>query len=88
MKIAFILSYGSFTSTNGIVSQGLTWKKGLESLGHEIILINMWDKNDWTSFDRILFFGFNVYACEFINTVSKVNSNIIVAPILDPITVL
>lgn len=84
MKIAFILSYASFTSTNGIVSQGLTWKKGLESLGHEVILINMWDKNDWTSFDRILFFGFNVYACEFINVVSKVNSNIIVAPILDP----
>lgn len=84
MKIAFILSYGSFTPTNGIVSQGLTWKKGLESLGHEVILINMWDKNDWKSFDGILFFGFNVYACEFINVVSKVNSNIIVAPILDP----
>lgn len=84
MKIAFILSYGGFAPTNGIVSQGLTWKKGLESLGHEVILINMWDKNDWKSFDGILFFGFNVYSCEFINVVSKVNSNIIVAPILDP----
>lgn len=84
MKIAFILSYGGFAPTNGIVSQGLTWKKGLEDLGHEVNLINMWDKNDWKSFDAILFFGFNVYACEFINIVSKVNSNIIVAPILDP----
>ncbi len=84
MKIAFILSYASFSPTNGIVSQGLTWKEGLESLGHEIVLINMWDKNDWKSFDGILFFGFNVYACEFINVVSKVNSNILVAPILDP----
>lgn len=84
MKIAFILSYGGFAPTNGIVSQGLTWKKGLESLGHEVILINMWDKNDWKSFDGILFFGFNVYSCEFINVVSKVNSNIIIAPILDP----
>lgn len=84
MKIAFILSYGSFAPTNGIVSQGLAWKKGLECLGHEVFLINMWDKNDWKSFDSILFFGFNVFACEFINVVSQVNSNIIVAPILDP----
>ncbi len=84
MKIAFILSHAVFAPSNGVVSQGLTWKKGLESLGHEVILINMWDKNNWESFDRILFFGFNVYACEFIDVVSKVNSNIIVAPILDP----
>ncbi|WP_302545742.1 glycosyltransferase family 4 protein [Coprobacter fastidiosus] len=84
MKIAFILSYGGFAPTNGIISQGLTWKKGLEELGHEIVLINMWDRNDWKSFNSILFFGFNVYACEFINVVSKVNPNIVVAPILDP----
>lgn len=84
MRIAFILSHAAFAPSNGVVSQGLTWKKGLESLGHEIVLINMWDKNDWASFDGILFLGFNVYACEFINVVSKVNSNIIVAPILDP----
>lgn len=84
MKIAFILSHAAFSPSNGVISQGLTWKKGLESLGHEVVLINMWDKNDWKTFDGILFFGFNVYACEFINVVSKVNSNIIVAPILDP----
>lgn len=84
MKIALILSHAAFSPSNGVISQGLTWKNGLESLGHKVELINMWDKNDWNSFDRILFFGFNVYACEFINVVSKVNSNIIVAPILDP----
>ena len=84
MKIAFILSYGAFAPTNGIVSQGLTWKKGLEELGYEVVLINMWDRNDWTTFDAILFLGFSVYSCEFINVVSKVNPNIVVAPILDP----
>lgn len=84
MKIAFILSHAAFTPSNGVVIQGLTWKQGLESLGHKIVLINMWDKNDWSSFDSLLFLGFNVYACEFINIVSKINSNIIVAPILDP----
>lgn len=84
MKIAFILSYGSFAPTNGIVSQGLTWKKGLESLGHKVILINMWDKNDWKSFDAILFYGFSVYSCDFIETLYTVNKNIIIAPILDP----
>lgn len=84
MKIAFILSYCPFSPTNGIVSQGLTWKIGLEMLGHEVVLINMWDKNEWQFFDAILFFGFSVYSCEFINSIHKVNSNIIIAPILDP----
>lgn len=84
MKIAFILANAVFSQSNGIVSQGLTWKRGLEELGHEVILINMWDKNDWKSFDAILFYGFSVYSCDFIEILCTVNKNIILAPILDP----
>lgn len=84
MKIAFILSHGALAPSNGVRSQAITWKKGLENLGHEVILIDMWQKNDWTSFDIIHFYGFSIYMRDFINGVSKINPNIVVSPILDP----
>ena len=84
MKIAFILSHGRIAPSNGVVSQALTWKKGLEYLGHEIILIDMWQKNDWKTFDIIHFYGFSIYMRDFINGLVQVNPNIIVSPILDP----
>lgn len=84
MNIAFILSHAAFSPSNGVISQGLTWKKGLESLGHKVILINMWDKNDWKSYDAILFYGFSEYSYNFINALYTINKNIIIAPILDP----
>lgn len=55
MKIGFILSNPVFAQSNGIVSQALTWKKGLEANGHQVVLINMWDKNDWTTFNVLHF---------------------------------
>ena len=70
--------------SNGIVSQAKTWKIGLEELGHEVILIDMWQKNDWASFDAIHFFGFSIYMRDLINGLSRINPNIIVSPILDP----
>lgn len=84
MIIGFFLAHGSFSPTNGVVSQALTWKKGLEDLGHKVVLINSWDKYDWKQIDAYIIFGFSVYSCEFISVLSKVNKNIYVAPILDP----
>ena len=84
MKIAFVLADAVLSPTNGVVSQGLTWKKGLEQLGHNVELINMWDKHNWKSYDIILFLGFSVYVRNFIKHLYPVNSNIVVAPILDP----
>ena len=84
MKIAFILSGAIIVPTNGVVSQALTWKKGIEELGHEVTLIDMWQKNNWASFDVLHFYGFTIYMRDFIIGVSKINSNIVVSPILDP----
>ena len=84
MVIGFFLANGAFSSTNGIVSQALTWKKGLEDLGCKVILINMWEQNEWKNFNAFIIYGFSVYSCEFISLLSKVNNNIFVAPILDP----
>ena len=66
MKIAFILSNSVFSPSNGITSQAKTWKKGLEQLDHEVVLIDMWQKNDWKSFDILHFYGFSIYMCDFI----------------------
>lgn len=84
MKIAFVISYPVLSSTNGIVSQAKTWKVGLQQLGHEVILIDMWEKNDWERFDIIHFFGFGVYMRDMINGLVRVNERIVVSPILDP----
>lgn len=84
MKIAFILSSGVIVPSNGVRSQALTWKKGLEQLGHDVYLIDMWQKNDWSNFDILHFYGFSIYMRDFILGVSKINSNIVVSPILDP----
>lgn len=84
MKIAFVLSHAILSPSNGVVSQALTWKVGLENQGHEVILIDMWQKNDWSSFDIIHFFTYNVYMRDFIVSLVKVNPNIVVSPILDP----
>jgi len=84
MKIAFILSHSVLSPTNGIVSQALTWKTGIEQLGHEVYLIDMWQKNDWASFDIIHFYGYSVYMRDLINGLYRINSNIVVSPILDP----
>ena len=64
-------------------TQALTWKIGLEQLGNEVVLINMWEKNDWKSFDIIHFYGYSDYMSDAINNISKVNTNIVVSPILE-----
>jgi len=84
MKIAFILSSPVLSPSNGIVSQALTWKTGLEQLGHEVVLVDMWQKNDWESFDVIHFYGYGVYMRDLINGLVRINPNIVVSPILDP----
>lgn len=84
MKIAFFIFSPPFVQSNGVLSQALTWKLGLENLGHRVYLINSWDKNDWSIFDAAIFFGFSVNSADFIKLFYSVNKNIFVAPILDP----
>lgn len=84
MKIAFILSNGVYSRSSGVVSQALGWKKSIEAIGGKVTLINMWEANEWKDFDIIHFFGFSIYMRDLINTLEKVNRNIVVSPILDP----
>lgn len=83
-KIAFIMSNPRIVASDGVASQAFTWKKGLESLGHKVVLVNLWNKNDWYEYDAILFFSFSPYMKLMIKYISKMNNNIYVAPIFDP----
>ena len=40
MKIGFVLPYASVNYFGGINVQGRMWRDGLESLGHEVFLLN------------------------------------------------
>lgn len=84
MRIAFVLTEAYITPLNGIVSQALSWKAGLEDLGHVVDLINMWNPNKWGEYDIIHYFGFSSYMAQHICRLKGVNSNIVVSPILDP----
>lgn len=84
MKIAFVHSSSIYVPSDGTVIQGLSWKRGLEELGHEVVLVNMWEKNDWTSFDVIHFFSFGLYMEALVNWLHKEGHRMVLSPILDP----
>lgn len=86
MKIAFI-SVGCASlnaSNNGVKSQILTWKRMLESRGHNVDLINYWDSYPWKLYDAILIFRIEAYLLDFVRDLYKVNPRVFLAPILDP----
>lgn len=84
MKIAFYYIGNRLSYGNGIVSQALTWKKGLEELGHEVTLCSCWDFYPLEKYDAIQIFGFNEGLVDYIKNLSKKNDNIFLSPILDP----
>lgn len=84
MKIAFYCVGYRLSEGNGVISQAFTWKKGLEALGHEVLLCNNWEYYPIGDFDAIQIFGFNENLTDFVISLSKKNKNIYVAPILDP----
>lgn len=51
MNYAFIDSMGSLTYNNGIKIQAIMWKNGLEKLGHNVKLVNLWENIDFSSYD-------------------------------------
>ena len=84
MKIAFYYIGNRLSYGNGIVSQALTWKKGLEKLGHEVTLCSSWDFYPLEKYDAIQIFGFNEGLVDYIKNLLKKNENIFLSPILDP----
>jgi len=83
MKIAYLIAEPVLIPSHGVRIQALSWKKGLEALGHQVDLIDLWNANDWASYDAIHFFSFNDYLREFINTLAPINPRIVLSPIID-----
>lgn len=85
MNIAFIIGTPVVSASNGVKMQALSWKLGLENQGHHVQLINPWHVYEWSKFDIIHFFSFHEYTIEYIKHIYKINPNIVVSPIFDPI---
>ncbi len=83
MKIAFVMTVPVVSITNGIRVQAITWKKGLEDVGHEVDLVDMWNVPDWKQYDIIQCFGYGGYMPDFVRSVRGTNANIALAPIID-----
>jgi len=84
VKIALVIGAPVTHSGHGVVSQALTWKKGLEDKGHSVTLVNNWITQDWKSFDIIQFFMYSEYVADYIDAVAPENKNIVFAPVIDP----
>lgn len=84
MKYAFIDSMGSLTYNNGIKIQAIMWKEGLERLGHNVTLVNLWENLDFASFDVVVIFAMGANIYKLVNGLSRINTNIVLAPIIDP----
>lgn len=86
MKIAFIMYPGVIISnrSNGIRSQAVSWCKGLVKAGHEVVCVSNWEDYDWNKFDIIHLFGFGSWLESVVPLLAKLNSNLVLSPIIDP----
>lgn len=61
MKIAFLMPPTLMGRQNGVVSQALTWKEGLEDKGVIVDLVTPWETYHWDSYEAIHAFGTGHY---------------------------
>lgn len=84
MKYGIIQPTYALTNNSGVMVQCKMWAEGLRKLGHEVLLINFWDKNEWKSFDAIIVVSFSLGLRILIKDLFKNNANLVMAPIIDP----
>lgn len=84
MKIGMIIPSAKISPTGGVRIQALMWRDGFNSLGHEGVLINDWEEQDWKSYDAIIILGFGGSFRQWMKGLSAINKNIACAPIIDP----
>ena len=61
MKIAFLMPSTVAGRQNGVVSQALTWKAGLEAQGVSVDLVSPWETYPWRDYDAVHAFGIGHY---------------------------
>lgn len=70
--------------TGGVRIQALMWQEGFQKLGHEAILINAWEEQDWEAYDAIIILGFGGSFRLWMKGLVGINKKIACAPIIDP----
>lgn len=83
MKIAYLMGLTVSGSSNGVISQAVTWANGLRSAGHEVALIGPWGNYDWRAFDIIHAFGFGPWLDIVPAIAARTDSKIVQSPIID-----
>lgn len=83
MKIGFIKSTPHLSSASGVRVQALTWKRGLENIGYEVDLINIWEEVRWESYQAIILFEYGGILKEWVELLKRTNVKLLLAPIID-----
>jgi glycosyltransferase involved in cell wall biosynthesis len=84
MKIAIIIPFATMSASGGVLVQGRMWKAGIENLGHQVDLVNVWGYYDWNSYDIILFLGYGKLLIDFLKQCARFpHPRLVCAPILD-----
>lgn len=86
MRIAFIKTKAHISVISGVQIQCLMWKEGLEKLGHNVVLIDLWSKYDWNTFDVVFLFEMGESLRPYVDRLKQTVSHIVCAPIIDTIT--
>ena len=84
MKVGLIIPSASISPTGGVKIQGEMWKKGLEEMGHECVLIDFWQNNDWSSYDSVIVISFGGFLRSFAKYFKRLCKKFVLAPIIDP----
>lgn len=77
MKYGIIQPTYALTNNSGVMVQCKMWAEGLRKLGHEVLLINFWDKNEWKSFDAIIVVSFSLGLRILIKDLFKNNAKLV-----------
>ena len=82
-KIAYLIPPTLMGRQNGVVSQALTWKSGLEKTGVAVDLVSPWETYDWSSYDAIHAFNIGHYLSMLPQLREQGARKILVSPIYD-----
>ena len=83
MKIVFLFNRLRVSKSDGILSQALTWKRILESRGHQVDLASSWSYVDYSEYDIVQLFGKPINLLDDVRGLEMRTNNIVVAPIFD-----
>lgn len=83
INVIFLMPPTVSGSRNGVVSQALNWKRGLDQLGVNVDLANPWEEFNWSSYNIIHAFGTGNYLEILPKLKKKGIQKIVLSPIID-----